>query len=66
MNIQQRQKKRSKSRSEMCDCGAYSFSHRIGGGKCNRDHQAHEISRDKRINCSREWYESGHGAGDFG
>jgi hypothetical protein len=52
-------------KTKPCRCEAYSFPHRLYGGSCRGDESNEINSNSPTINCSSEWYESGHGALDF-
>lgn len=64
MKIQQRLKKRSRSRAQMCDCQAYPFGHRMGGGKCNRN-QSQGITTVSYHHSRQAWIDAGVSEKDF-
>lgn len=65
MNTDQRFKKRKKSRAEMCECPAYPFGHRIGGGKCNREHLEPQITTVAYHHSRQAMIDAGHSEKDF-
>jgi len=66
MNIQQRLNKQKKSRAEMCDCSAYPFGHRMGGGKCGREHRQPNITTVSYHHSRQAWIDAGVSEKDFG
>ena len=65
MNIRQRMSKREKSRTEMCKCSAYPFGHRMGGGKCNREHRQPNITTVAYHHSRQAMVDAGHSEKDF-
>lgn len=65
MNIQQRFAKQAKSLAEKCECSAYPFGHRMGGGKCNREHRQPNITTVAYHHSRQAMVDAGHKESDF-
>lgn len=66
MNLKQRFAKQAKSRAEKCECSAYPFCHRMGGGKCNREYRQQNITTVSYHHSRQAWIDAGVSEKDFG